>query len=258
MRRRLVTALPALLAASGRAGAMLGGLAVALPTRAAPAGPDIDLDAGFDIAFDGYYESGGSRMPLASARLRFEPSPDAYRMSLEVDSLLADLFYESSGRLDARGLHPEHYVERRHLPFGRKRRREARYVPAAGAEAGPAGPGTLAVPPGTQDRISLIGQLWRLAARPEGPFEDGRRFDLALASTSKVRPVSLQVDPPTSLAIAGREHEAWRVRRVDEPADDDDLDIEVWFAVRERRLPLAIRFMEPDRALHFEVATPRA
>ncbi len=46
------------------------------------------------------------------------------------------------------------------------------------------------------------------------------------------------------------------MRRVDEPADDDELDIEVWFAARERRLPLAIRFMEPDRALHFEVAAP--
>ncbi len=243
MRRRLVTTLPALLAASGRTGAVLAGLAGALTARAEP--------AGFDIGFKGYYESGGSKTPLASARLRYQPATDAYRMSLEVDSMLADLFYESRGRLDAAGLHPEHYVERRVLPFGRKRLREARFVKAGREGAGPADPGTLAVPPGTQDRISLIGQLWRLAARPDGPFGDGRRFELPLASVSKVRSVSLQVDPAASLIIGERELVARRVRRVDAP-DDDDLDIEVWLAADDRRLPLAIRFMERDRALHFE------
>lgn len=243
MRRRLCLSLPALLAAVGRRGAVLAGLASALPARAAP--------AGFDIDFKGYYESGGSKMPLASARLRYEPAADAYRMRLEVDSMLADLFYESRGRLDADGLHPEHYLERRVLPFGRKRLREAHFVKAGRDGAGPVGPGTLAVPPGTQDRISLIGQLWELAARPDGPFGDGRCFELPLASVSKVRPVSLLVDPAASLRIGERELAARRVRRVDVPGDDD-LDIEVWLAAEGRRLPLAIRFMERDRALHFE------
>lgn len=249
MRRRLCMSLPVLVAATGRRGALLAGLASALPARAAR--------AGFDIDFKGYYESGGNKMPLASARLRYEPAADAYRMRLEVDSMLADLFYESRGRLDAAGLHPEHYVERRSLPFGRKRLREAHFVKAGRDGAGPVGPDTLVVPPGTQDRISLIGQLWELAARPDGPFGDGRRFDLPLASVSKVRPVGLQVDPPASLRIGERELAARRVRRVDAPGDDD-LDIEIWMAVDGHRLPLAIRFMERDRALHFEAAPPGA
>lgn len=250
MRRRLLHTLPALLAAGGRGGALLTGLASTPSAWAAP--------TGFDIAFKGYYESGGSKTPLASARLRFEPAADAYRMRLEVDSLLADLFYESRGRLDAAGLHPEHYVERRHLPFGRKRLREARFVEAGSAGDGPAGPGTLAVPPGTQDRISLIGQLWRLAARADGPFGDGRRFELPLASVSKVRQVTLRVDPAAPLAIDDRKVAARRVRQVEEPGDDDELEIEVWLAADERRLPLAIRFMERDRALHFEAMPPSA
>jgi len=249
MRRRVLAMFPAL-AAGGRAAAVLAGLVGALPARAG--------QAGFDIGFDGYYESGGGRTPLASARLRFEPAADAYRMSLEVDSMLADLHYESRGRLDAAGLHPEHYVERRELPFGRKRRREARFVPAAGSDVGPAGQGTLAVPPGTQDRISLIGQLWQLAMRRDGPFEHGRRFDLALASVSRVRPVSLRVDPAAALRIGDREYLARRVRRADPPGEDDELDIEVWLAAGDRRLPLAIRFMERDRALHFEATAPGA
>ena len=253
MRRRLVTALPVVLAGRSRAGMALGALAGALAPRAAAAGA-AEFDAGFDLAFDGYYESRGDRTPLASARLRFAPNDAAYRMSLEVSSLLADLFYESSGRLDGKGLHPEHYVERRHLPFGRKRRREARYVPVAdGAQPGPAGEGTLAVPPGTQDRISLIGQLWRLAGLPDGPFRQGRPIELALASTSKVRPVRLGVHPEAPLEIGGRAYRAWRVRRIDE-RDDDDLDIEVWFDADGRALPLAIRFIEKGRALHFEAA----
>jgi len=248
-RRRVLTTLPAL-AIGARAGAIIAGLGGSLAARAEA--------AGFDIGFDGYYEAGGSRTPLASARLRFEPAGDAYRMSLDVDSLLADLHYESVGRLDANGLHPEHYVERRHLPFGRKRRREARFVPVGANGAGPAGPGTLAVPDGTQDRISLIGQLWQLATRPGSPFEDGRRFELALASVSKVRPVVLQVDPAALLAIGDRQYRARRVRRVDEPGDDDELGIEIWLSARERKLPLAIRFIEPDRALHFEATAPGA
>jgi len=253
MRRRLVTALPVLLAGRGRAVTVLGALASTCAVRPAVAGPP-GFESGFDLEFDGYYESNGSRTPLASARLRFEPADDAYRMSLEVSSMLADLFYESTGRLDERGLHPERYVERRHLPFGRKRAREARYVPVApGAQAGPVGDGTIAVPPGTQDRISLIGELWRLAGLARGPFREGRPLELALASASKVRPVSLGIDPPATMAIGGRDREAWRVRRVDEGADDE-LDIEVWFDAAGRRLPLAIRFIEQRRALHFETA----
>lgn len=253
MRRRLVTALPILLACGGRAAATLGAVTGALAGRPASAGTT-DFDAGFDLAFDGYYESRGERTPLASARLRFVPGGDAYRMSLEVTSLLADLFYESSGRLDAQGLHPERYVERRQLPFGRNRRREARYVPLeTDGQAGPVGEGMLAVPPGTQDRISLIGELWRLAGLAGGPFKERGSIDLALASTSKVRPVSLRVDPRAPLEIGGRRFQAWRVRRIDEGADDE-LDIEVWFDAAGRMLPLAIRFLEKGRALHFEAA----
>lgn len=239
-RRRFLAALPAVYASAGRPGVA----AVAKPAEvAAPAAAE-----GFDIPFKGYYETASTRTPLASAQLRFEPAGQSYGMSLDVDSLLARLWYESQGRLDARGLHPEHYLERRVMPFGRRRQREVRFVDRATAE-----PDALVVPAGTQDRISLVGQLWRLGQLDAGPFHDGRPFTLPLASVRKVQEVTLQVDPPAPLVLGGHEALAWRVHRIDA---GDGLDVEIWLSAHGRREPLGIRFTEGDRALRFEAIPP--
>jgi hypothetical protein len=259
---RIVASLP-LIAASGMrpargAGEPLGGI-----------GADPERPNGFELAYDGFLETGGRSTPLATALLRLVAGDGDYRMTLDVDSLIAKLHYESRGRVADDGLHPERYRERRRMPFGRRRDRSVRFVPAdassgpkaAGetyASAAPApGENTLAVPAGTQDRLSLVGQLWRLARDEDGPIAAGRPIEIALASTSKVRRVVLRADPAAGLDVGGRAMRAHRIRRVDGSEQTDDLDVEVWLDAANRHLPLAIRFIEPDRALRFVAKAAR-
>lgn len=245
-RRRAVCILPVALA-------WLGGARSAVADATATTVPG----KGFEIDFRGFYETSASKLPLASAHLSLATSADSYTMALEVRNMLANLFYESRGGLDARGLHPVTYSERRVPALGRTRERSVHFVRASDGMVRRLAPDTLAVPDDTQDRISLVGQLWQLARSGKGALHEQGRLALTLASTRNAHGIVLQVDPPAALTIAGQQRLAWRIQRADQPErEPDEIDIEVWLAAEGAHLPLAIRFSEPGRALYFEAVVP--
>src|SRR5690606_39327096 len=94
-------------------------------------------------------------------------------------------------------------------------------------------------PAGTQDRLSVLGQLGLLiaAARPaDAPLQAlaGHSFEMPLLSSSKVKPSTWRVEGVERLALGGASIDAVRVRRVLATGSDDPV-IEAWFRSEERR-----------------------
>ncbi len=228
---------------------LLGGVLAAAGTARAQPAPTTALR----LRYDGYYESDGSVVRIASASLDYETSRVqggvAYRARLRVESVLADLEYESRGRLVAEGLAPQYYRERRKIALRAPKEREVRYRtpgwPSAVAADGAAAP--VDVPAGTQDRVSLMVHLSLLARRDPARFRPGDALDVSFASFANVRALRLEVGEREILSLARPPVAAFGLRHdaADEPA------IAVWLADDDARTPAALRMSEGSTALRF-------
>lgn len=256
-RRRALHALAACgamlpLLAAPRARAMGPAAVAAATANAAPAGePRIALPAAaFDLGYDGYLEMGGTPLRIAQASVEFRPEGEAYRMSMHVSSPLATLDYESRGTIDARGLHPREYREARKTPGRSPRERSVRFEESAGAtRSAPAADGVLAVPPGTQDRLSLLMQLSLIARADSSRIAPGTRLAIDVAGLEYVTRARLEIGAPEPVRIGSGSIDAQRIHRL--PDDPNATDIDFWLAAGPRRAPVVIRFADDGRGLRF-------
>ncbi|MEZ5659549.1 MAG: DUF3108 domain-containing protein [Burkholderiaceae bacterium] len=210
------------------------------------------------LHYAGYLVTGAGAAPIASARLSVSVADQRYRISLSVDSFLADLVYSSEGRVDASGLHPELYSEARKIPFRSRRVRSVRLRETDDpARAGHAADDVLWVPPGTQDRVSLLFQYTLLARADRDVLRAGAERSIPFARVSDVTPSRWVAGPAERVRAldADEPFEGPFAHRVARVADAQaTVDVAFWLWAGERHLPLILQFTEKERSLRF-VAT---
>lgn len=226
-----------------------------LPPRAAVEPPPQRVE----LQFDAFLESTTSEARIGTARFVLQAGEGRYAMALQARGPLSRFAYASDGTLDAGGFRPERFSETRDVAFRAPVARSARFVvrpdaqPAAGADL-PDDGAALAVPPGTQDRLSVLLQLWLIVrSRPER-LAAGSEIALTLASTRRFERASFRAGPVEPFQVGGRERAAVRLTRL--PAAGKAAGIEVWLAAEPPYLPLGLRYIERDRAVRFAASEP--
>ena len=225
------------------------------PARALQALPRLES---LQLDFAGYLVSGVGASPIAAARLIVEVGGSRYRVVVDVDSFLADLVYESEGRLDEAGLHPEYYRESRKIVFRSQRVKEVRLRETDDpARTNHHDGKTLWVPPGTQDRVSLIFQYMLMARADADMLRAGREIDIPYARFRDVAPSRWAAGPAERIRALSAEERtqgpfAYRIGQVGHA--NADVDAAFWIWAGELRLPLMLEFSEKGRSLRF-VAT---
>ncbi|MEZ5650340.1 MAG: DUF3108 domain-containing protein [Burkholderiaceae bacterium] len=227
------------------------------PARAA-SGSALPLLENLSLDYAGYLITGAGATPIASARLVVGVADGRYRIALAVESFLADLTYQSDGRVDERGLHPENYSEARKIAFRSRRVRSVEFRETDDpARAGKSVGETLWVPPGTQDRVSLLFQYTLLARADPSVLRSGAERAIPFARLQDVTP-SRWVAGPAERVRALKANEPFEgpfAHRVARVADaQNTVDVAFWLWAGERRLPLILQFSENERSLRF-VAT---
>lgn len=223
--------------------------------RGTPALPPLESLA---LDFAGYLVTGAGATPIASAQLTAEAGGQRYRIVLRVESFLADLSYESEGRIDTAGLHPEHYTEARKIPFRSRRVKTVQFREADPGDRPYRREGdVLWVPPGAQDRVSLLFQYTLLARADPTVLSPGAERSIPFARLNEVAPSRWAAGPAERIRALDSEDAtqgplAHRVARV---ADAQaTVDVAFWLWAGARRLPLILQFSENARSLRF-VAT---
>jgi hypothetical protein len=145
----------------------------------------------------------------------------------------------SRGRLDAKGLSPER--------FGDKRRgnERAAHFDAAGQRIRYSNnaPDTPLLP-GAQDRLSVFVQLAALfQARPQA-YAAGQTIRLQVAGTGDADTWVFQVGPEETLALPAGTLQARRLTRG--PRNEHDNTVDIWLAPDLQHLPVRIRITEPN------------
>jgi hypothetical protein len=219
-----------------------------------------------ELFYDGYLITGFGSTRIAKALMEFKPNGERYRMQLKVDSMLADLSYTSEGRIDEAGLHPESYLEERKVAFRRARRKAVRYVPTSDPSGVNQFDGkSLTVPPGTQDRLSLLIQYSLLAQADPALLTPGRETEIPFARVNSVSASRWSAGPVRPERLDGAEGQAegdenpsptdgsvlvaQRVARV--ARKKESVDVSFWLSADASRRPLILQFSENGRRLRF-------
>jgi hypothetical protein len=145
-------------------------VALALPPAATARLPER-----IELGFDAYLESVAGDTRIGTARFELRLDGERYRMTIDARGPLATLAFGSEGVFAGDGFRPERFAERRRVAFRPTVDRGVRYVRAGDAPAA-VDEASLAVPPGAQDRLSALFQLW-LVARGRAGLPGARHRD---------------------------------------------------------------------------------
>jgi hypothetical protein len=201
------------------------------------------LEAGRSLrqfrVFYGDYSGGQS---VARLRLALEVSADAYvlRSTGEAEGLMA-LFYsgaliqESRGALAPEGLAPQQYIEIR----GNRRQRTVRFDHQH-RQLLPSNAAPVALPEGTQDRLSVLYQLGLLVQGRAEQFLPGSVVNLPVAGFSEVRLERFQVIGEEILMVGIRTYRSLHLKRPS-PQGGRDPSVEVWLGYDAAFQPVRIR-----------------
>lgn len=218
-----------LVAAAPRPGASTAAPHPLLPPASPPGAADL------------LYEVSGHAKGLrysAQAHLRWRPNGTRYTAELELSALLVGSRVQtSSGHLNAQGLVPERFGDRR------RSTEKATHFDHAGQRIrySSNAPDTPLVP-GAQDRLSVFLQLAALfQAQPDG-YPAGQMLRLQVAGTGDAQTWSFQVGPPETLALPAGSVNARRLTRP--PRREFDSTVEIWLAPALQHLPVRIRITE--------------
>lgn len=169
-----------------------------------------------------------------TGEIRWQPGPGTYRLQLAASlGTLALLAQSSEGRIDAAGLAPDRFVDRR----ARRSAQAVNFQREAGtlAFSGPAIERPLL--PGTQDRLSWMFQLAGIAAADPELVAAGRRIAMVVVGARGDASVwSLRSAGPDRIETPGGWVDAIRVVR--ENRSGYDSGAEVWLDPARHYLPV--------------------
>lgn len=204
-----------------------------------PALPNARPPGGIDLPYDVTGTSKGISYS-AEARLSWQPSGTRYSAELKISAfLLGSRVQTSSGRLEAHGLVPERFGDRRrsnekaaHFDHAGRRIRYSNNAPDT------------PLLPGAQDRLSVFLQLAALMqARPDA-YPAGQSIRLQVAGTGDAEVWPFQVGPEETLDLPGGRVSARRLTRP--PRHEHDSTVDIWLAPSLQHLPVRIRVTEPN------------
>lgn len=205
-----------------------------------------------------YYGDASRDMAVAEIVYRIEHGDGRYRLSTDGHATgVVALFYSgnliqtSQGRITPAGLVPERYTERR----GRRPERTLVFDRSRGKLIGPGDPADVALPPGTQDRLSIFFQLGLLARGRPDMIEAGHRFSMPLAAMRRVDRPTFTARGPDPVKTAKGPVEAVRISIRNE-ADPEDPVFDVWLAPTLDMLPARVRMQERDGKVIDQVLIP--
>jgi len=147
----------------------------------------------------------------------------------------------SSGRIGPAGLEPMRYVEQR----GSRPERAVAFDPQ-GSRLLPVGGEAVALPPGTQDRLSVLYQVGLLARAAPDRFVAGSHHHLPVATMRGVRRERFDVVGDEVLMAPGGPIRALHLHR---PADagSGEPRIDLWLGYDFEMLPVRLRLEDPKR-----------
>lgn len=227
-----------------------------VPSPDPPAAPGPDSVAGPLPAppddhrqrFRVYYGDYTDERSVARLEYRFERDGDRYRIetAAKAEGVLAwiyrgTLVQQSSGRIGPDGLEPTRYAEQR----GSRPERAAAFD-ADARRLVPSGGTPVALPPGTQDRLSVFYQIGLLVRAEPERFTAGRQYELPVASTRAVQRERFVVVGDEVLMAPGGAIRTLHLHRPP-PAGTDDPRIDLWLGYDRQMLPVRLRIEDSQR-----------
>ena len=202
------------------------------------AGVKFSVPPSGDLSYDTYYN--GVQNPPGT--IHWTSDANGYEMIVSVPLPFVGTFsYASEGRIDAFGLAPQRYVERR----GRRPQEVTTFDRTAHRIAFTRTAETLALPDGAQDRFSMVMQLASLVRGDPDAYRPGvtRNFYVADNDSGEVWPIETVGDE--TVRTAGGFLSARHFTRLPRRAGDARR-IDVWLAPALGWLPARITQTEPN------------
>ncbi|WP_345812652.1 DUF3108 domain-containing protein [Paraburkholderia sp. PREW-6R] len=225
-------------AASAASPADPTGAASAASAHAASAGVKFSVPPSGDLQYDTFY-NGVRNQP---GTIHWTSSPQSYEMVVSVPLPFVGTFvYSSHGHIDAFGLAPDQYVEKR----GRRAEDIAIFNRADKKIGFTRTPATLPLPDGAQDRFSMVMQLASLVRGDPSAYKPGvtRQFFVVDSDSGENWPVETIGDE--TIRTAQGYLDTRHFKRL--PRHDGDLRrIDVWLAPSLGWLPARIVQTEPN------------
>jgi hypothetical protein len=185
------------------------------------------------------------------ARLSYHLTHDGERYRIrtegEAEGLISlvysgTLIQESTGRLGPDGLEPLRYAEQR----GKRAERAVEFDPAAHRLLPSGGVPPLAVPPGTQDRLSVFYQIGLMARSDPASFVAGQSREVPVASLKSVETQRFDVIGDETLMTPEGPIRALHLRRPN-PTGKGDPRIDLWLGYDFEMLPVRLRIEDAGR-----------
>ncbi|MBV8626256.1 MAG: DUF3108 domain-containing protein [Paraburkholderia sp.] len=222
------------------ADAASGAAANAKNTQAAAASPGVKFSVppSGDLQYDTFY-NGVRNQP---GTIHWTSDGQTYEMVVSVPLPFVGTFsYSSHGRVDAFGIAPDQYIEKR----GHRAEDVTIFNRTTKQIAFTRTPATLALPDGAQDRFSMVMQLASLVRGDPGAYQPGvtREFYVADNDSGETWPIETIGDE--SIGIARGFVEARHFMRLPRH-EGDRRRIDVWLAPSLGWLPVRIMQTEPN------------
>jgi hypothetical protein len=223
--------------ASGNAAGTASAPAAASAPQASP-GVNFSVPPSGELQYDTFY-NGVRNQP---GTIHWSSSARNYEMVVSVPLPFVGTFvYSSHGRIDAFGLAPDQYIEKR----GRRAEDISIFNRAAKTVVFTRTPATLPLPDGAQDRFSMVMQLASLVRGDPGAYKPGvtRQFFVVDSDSGENWPVETIGDE--TIGTAQGFLDTRHFKRL--PRHDGDLRrIDVWLAPSLGWLPARIVQTEPN------------
>jgi len=227
-------------ASTAEANAASGAAANAKNTQAAGASPGVKFSVppSGDLQYDTFY-NGVRNQP---GTIHWTSDGQTYEMVVSVPLPFVGTFsYSSHGRVDAFGIAPDQYIEKR----GHRAEDVTIFNRTTKQIAFTRTPATLALPDGAQDRFSMVMQLASLVRGDPGAYKPGvtREFYVADNDSGETWPIETIGDE--SIGIARGFVDARHFMRLPRH-EGDRRRIDVWLAPSLGWLPVRIMQTEPN------------
>lgn len=227
-----------LLMRSATAAVLALGLHTAGAAPAAPVKYEVQLPPSADLAYELSAQQRGIGLK-GDALITWRAGDSKYDVNVEARvALLGKLNeYRSQGTVDAYGLAPETFTEKRYRKDATTTRfdREANAINFTEAKQATALKG------GEQDRASITWQLASVArAAGEAKFKPGSEWTFIVAGRRDAEPWTFKVLKQEKIRTAMGELDTIHVKR--EPRDSGGDSVEVWLAPSQEWYPVKLRF----------------
>lgn len=219
-------------------GASTTATAAAVPASGPAAGVKFSVPPSGNLHYNTFYNG----VENAPGTIHWASDGDRYEMIVSVPLPFVGTFsYESHGRIDAFGLAPERYVEKR----GRRPQEVTTFDHAAKHIGFTRSSAVLALPDGAQDRFSMVMQLASLVRGAPDTYQPGVTRSFYVADDDSAEHWPIETIGDETIRTAEGDIDARHFMRLPRH-EGDRRRIDVWLAPSLDWLPVRIMQTEPN------------